>query len=198
MKELWVGNGRSLEYCCGMGPIDIKTRSPDGGQPGPLAELAAAELVVSLRAMSRALQALLAAQARASGLPLLEFLILIRAVEEEGVIARDVGQALGLNTSTMTGLADRLETDKLIRRAPHPSDRRLLVLKATAKGQRTVEHALGPLLAQLTELAGRLQGDQQVILGGFLTDVSALVLQHAQAARPRPTRRAVARAAAAG
>jgi len=98
----------------------------------------------------------------------------------------------------MTGLADRLERDKLIRRHPHPTDRRLLVLKATPRGHKVVQRTLGPLLAQLAQLADGLEPDQRPILSSFMREVTATVLQQAKAARARPTRRAVARAAASG
>lgn len=170
--------------------IQSKSRAGDGPEPPT-----AAELVITLRSLSRALQDLLQAQARATGIPLLEFLILIRAAQGDGVIARDAGRDLRLNTSTMTGLTDRLEADKRIRRVPHPDDRRLLLLQATSKGRKAVERALGPLLVQLTQLAATLSGEQRQILASFLEEASALVRQQAETARPRPTRRAVARAA---
>lgn len=176
-----------------MGTSEVPTDLLDGESRE---RLATAELVAALRTMSRVLQALLAAQARASGLPLLEFLILIRAAEGDGVIARDVGRELHLNTSTMTGVADRLENEKLVRRALHPKDRRLLLLQATPRGRRAVQRALGPLLRQLSELADTLEDDHRASVASFLNEVSALVVLQAKAASPRPTRRAVARSAA--
>ena len=176
-----------------MASTEIQTVSRGGDRPNPPT---AAELVATLRTLSRALQELLVAQARATGIPLLEFLILIRAAEGDGVIARDAGRVFRLNTSTMTGVTDRLEGDKLIRRAPHPNDRRLLLLQATAKGRKAVERALGPLLGQLAELTDALGEDQRQNLASFLEEASELVLQQANAARPRPSRRAAARGAA--
>lgn len=153
----------------------------------------ASELVLALGSMNRAHETLLTAQARASGLGLLEFLILARAAEGEGVTPLETGRSLGLVSSTMTGLADRLEQEKLIRRAPHPKDRRLLLLKATPRGRKVVDRALGPLLGQLTHLADALQTDQRALLGSFIEEITALTLQHAKTARPRPSRRAMAR-----
>lgn len=181
-------------YLAPIKPTEIQTNSRDGARP---ALPTAAGLVAALCTLSRSLQELLIAQARATGVPLLEFLILMRAAEGDGVIARDAGRELRLNTSTMTGLTDRLENDKLIRRAPAPKDRRLLLLQATPKGRKAVERALGPLLAHLTELADTLGDDHRSMLGGFLEEASTLVLQQAKTARSRPTRRAVSQASAA-
>jgi len=74
----------------------------------------------------------------------------------ERVTPIDVGRALGLLRCSMVALADRLEARGLIRRARHPHDRRLLLLKATPQGRRLPERALGALLAQLAELADAL------------------------------------------
>lgn len=177
-----------------IGPAEIHTNKRPGE---PAASATAAELVLALRAMGRALQVFLVAQARATGLPLLEFLLLTRAADDDGITARDGGQALRVNTSTMTGLTDRLEQDKLIRRRPHPTDRRSLLLKATPRGRKAVQRTLEPLLAELTELVQALQVEQRQILDSFIKEVTELMLKHANAARPRPTRRAITRAAAA-
>ena len=50
-----------------------------------------------------------------------------------------VGRRLGLHPSTMTGLVDRLADQGLVRRRPHPTDRRSMTLELTAKGRRLFE-----------------------------------------------------------
>lgn len=90
-----------------------------------------ASIVEALRQASRALESFLVAQSRSLGLQLFEYLFLTRAAEPEGITARDAGRAFGLNTSTMTGIADRLAAEGLIRRLPNPTDRRVLLLKTT-------------------------------------------------------------------
>jgi integrase len=67
------------------------------------------DLVGLAHLASRALQRLLIAQSRAGGLGLLEFLVLARAAEGEGVTPGEARRSLGLRTSTMAGLCDRLE-----------------------------------------------------------------------------------------
>ena len=121
----------------------------------------AADVMLSLWRASRELQALCIAQARASGLGLLDLLLLSRACDEGGVLPLDVGRALGLNSSTMTGLVDRLERDPLIRRLPHPSDRRLVVLEATKKGRRLRDNTLKPLVVELTGAVEELAPSQR-------------------------------------
>jgi DNA-binding MarR family transcriptional regulator len=50
-----------------------------------------------------------------------------------------VRQRLNVTPSTMTSVADRLERGGFIRRRPHPSDRRGMMLELTAKGRRAFE-----------------------------------------------------------
>jgi len=141
-----------------------------------------------MQAASYAVQSLVMTQAKASGLGLLEFLLLARAGDGEGVVPMDVGRPLGLHSGTLTGLADRLERDKLLRRTPHPSDRRLIVLRATAKGRNLRARALAPTLAQLNEIAGALDPAQRALVAGFLRQVVSVVAEQAAGASTRPAR----------
>jgi DNA-binding MarR family transcriptional regulator len=155
------------------------------------------DLVSVLQSASRALQSFLTTQARVSGLGLLEFLVLSRAAEGDGVAPVEVGRPLSLNSSTMTGLADRLEGDGLIRRAPHPTDRRLPLLEATAKGHRIRQRTFGPISVQLLELADALGPRERAIVHRFLADATVLVSEAAvqRAAQPpaRPGRASASR-----
>ena len=147
-------------------------------------------LVLTLQNASRALQRLLIAQTRASGLGLLEFLVLSRAAEDDGVVPGDVGRSLGLSTSTMTGISNRLEADGLIRRHPHHSDGRLLLLRPTAKGRRVRDRTLGPILAELAAEATALTDHERVTATRFLETVTALAHRHAETLSPTPARSA--------
>jgi DNA-binding MarR family transcriptional regulator len=129
------------------------------------------QLVLTLGVASRALQTLLIAQARAGGLGLLEFLVLSRACDGDGVVPLEAGRALGLSSGTMTGVADRLEQSRLIRRTPHPSDRRQVLLAATAKGRRLIERILRPVLAETRDLATALDPAARAAIDAFLNEL---------------------------
>jgi DNA-binding MarR family transcriptional regulator len=49
---------------------------------------------------------------------------------------RDLVRATGQKPSTLTGVLDRLERRGLLRRAPHPTDRRALHASLTADGRK--------------------------------------------------------------
>lgn len=146
-------------------------------QKEDLAEPAVADFTDTLRRTHRALLSYLVKQAHLSKLGLIEYLVLGRACEENGVTARDAARAFDLSTSTMTGISDRLEKDRLVRRHAHPTDRRVLVLKATRRGQGLVARTSGPLLGDLEELASALDPDQREILTRTLRQITDRIEQ---------------------
>lgn len=162
-------------------PIDDETPTDE---PAPTDErVSSDELVLALREASQALQQFLTAQAHASDLGMNDLCTLIRAADGEGVTPIDAGRALGLTRGSMTPLADRLETRRLIRRAPYPNDRRLLLLKATPQGHGLLDRTLGPLLAQLVELADALEPEVRSELTAFIKQsTTALLIEQAGAA----------------
>jgi DNA-binding MarR family transcriptional regulator len=59
----------------------------------------------------------------------------------EGAIQQEIGQAMGIDPSTMVSLIDQLERAGLAKRRTHPKDRRAREVAITPKGRRTLEHA---------------------------------------------------------
>ena len=67
----------------------------------------------------------------------------------EGAIQQEIGQAMGIDPSTMVSLIDQLESAGLAKRRTAPKDRRAREVSITPKGRRTLERARG--LAALVE-----------------------------------------------
>lgn len=61
--------------------------------------------------------------------------VLIALWTEDGLKAVDLARRAGLETSSMTGLLDRMERDQLVRRDPDPSDRRAHRIHLTEEGR---------------------------------------------------------------
>lgn len=159
-------------------------------QIAPQTGAGAPELIHALRFLTLRLQSLFATQARAHGLGLIEFLVLASlASEAQGAPPYEVGRAFGLRSSTMTGVADRLERAGLIRRAPHPSDRRLLLLQATSEGHTLLERSIGPVVTGVAAFAETLDPDALEVIGMFAEDAAAVIGAHA-GARATPDRAA--------
>jgi DNA-binding MarR family transcriptional regulator len=72
-----------------------------------------------------------------------------------------IAERLMITTGSMTSLLDTLERRGLVRRQPHPSDRRRLLVQLTHEGQALVDTFLPELVAVQTELvAGLSEADR--------------------------------------
>jgi len=71
---------------------------------------------------------------------------------EDGLAPGEIARRLGLATPTVTRAATRMEAAGLLRREPHPSDRRLIRLRLTERG-RSLEHVIAAETDKLAERA---------------------------------------------
>jgi DNA-binding MarR family transcriptional regulator len=122
--------------------------------------------------LTRAVQDFLAARAKERGLGTTDFIALVRASEGDGVTGAQLARAFGMRSSSVTGLADRLEAKGLIARRPHPTDRRTVLLHPTRRGRQTVTRALGPLLESLTTLADEFDASERATIAAFLDRIA--------------------------
>ena len=83
----------------------------------------------------------------------------------EGAIQQELGEALGIDRSTMVSLIDQLESAGLARRRPSATDRRAREIAITPKGRRLLERARG-LIAQVEDevLAGLTAAERRELL----------------------------------
>lgn len=56
--------------------------------------------------------------------------------EQDGQLSRDLARELGVDACTLTPMVDRLERMQLIRRQPHPDDRRASLICLEPEGRR--------------------------------------------------------------
>ena len=176
-----------VAYRGGVARAGVQT---DGG-----GDVAPEELVLALRDVGRALVTFLAFQARANDLGVSDLIVLAGAADGDGVVPGEAGRALGLRSSTMAMLSGRLEQGGLIARVAHPTDRRLVLLVATARGRRLLDRLPGSMLAAVTELVAGADPQQRRFLQGFLAQLTELI--ESQSA-PSPARRPRRRSTAAG
>jgi DNA-binding MarR family transcriptional regulator len=84
----------------------------------------------------------------------------------EGAIQQELGEAMGIDRSTMVSLIDELEAAGLAERRPHPKDRRAREISITPKGRR--------LLAQARQIARRTEDE---VLGGLTAQERSQLLE---------------------
>src|SRR5215470_16438865 len=97
--------------------------------------------------------------------------LLVRLYFREGAppLAR-LGEALQIHQTSITSLVDRLEKQGLIRRVPHPTDRRVTMAEITPAGRVLTGKAIGLLNSEFFRDLG-LTGREAHLLIGLLMKV---------------------------
>ncbi|MEO5679888.1 MAG: MarR family transcriptional regulator [Acidimicrobiales bacterium] len=115
------------------------------------------EAVDALVVASRVLVGVAAASlADAQGVTLPQFRALVVLASRPGLTVTELGDALGIHSSTATRLCDRLVAKKLVRRAHRAEDRRVVELRLAAGGRRLVEAVTARRRAAIRSNAARL------------------------------------------
>ena len=105
---------------------------------------------------------------------------------EPGVIA----ERLIITSGSMTSLLDTLEKRGLVRRLPHPADRRKLLVEITPEGEAIVDGLLPVFHARERELmAAALSEEEQAQLLSMLARIQAAAAAAADAPAPTGRRR---------
>ena len=87
---------------------------------------------------------------------------------EDGLSPGEIARRLGLSTPTVTRAATRMAAAGLLRREPHPTDRRLVRLTLTDRG-RDLEKVIDEETHRLTEraLAGFGPAEREALVGAL-------------------------------
>ena len=98
---------------------------------------------------------------------------LLRA-ESDGrlVTPADLGAHLGMKSSSITIMLDRLTASGHVSRRPHPSDRRSITITATPGADEEVRHTLGQMHERMLAAAAALDDTQADVVGRFLARVA--------------------------
>ncbi|MBM4166147.1 MAG: MarR family transcriptional regulator [Ignavibacteria bacterium] len=72
-----------------------------------------------------------------------QYIVLMRMVEEDGISLTELGERLHLDNPTLTGIIDRMERDRFLRRQRDTIDRRVVNVYLTENGKmlcKEIEH----------------------------------------------------------
>lgn len=86
----------------------------------------------------------------------------------------ELARVFGTKQSTLTSILDRLERDRLLRRAPNPADRRSFLLRLTPKGRSLAGRLQRELVALEREIARRVTGREQAGFDAVMAAVDAV------------------------
>jgi DNA-binding MarR family transcriptional regulator len=91
-----------------------------------------------IRRLNQIAVAIFLQETEAHGLTPVQFAALSQVARTPGVDQRTLAGSIGLDTSTIAGVIDRLEARDLMRRNASPEDRRVRLLSLTTEGQKVL------------------------------------------------------------
>ena len=99
-----------------------------------------------------------------------EMLMLLLFSRRGALPLSTVGSRLQVHPASVTNVVDRLEAQGLVRRTPHPTDRRATLAELTDRGRRVATEATAELNAKVFNDPG-LEHDRVLELVDVLTDL---------------------------
>ncbi len=112
-----------------------------------------------LRELARCYQAFEAysgAHVRALGLTPAQFDIVATLGNTAGMSFKELGERTLITKGTLTGVVDRLETQRLVRRSASPEDGRSMIVSLTPAGARLFDRSFAAHLTHLRRALGEL------------------------------------------
>ncbi len=135
----------------------------------------AEDITWATRRLDIAMSRLMVAFSRAVGISVPEMLALEHLGAGGGLGPSDLARRLQMTTGAVTALVDRLEASGHAARAPHPSDRRRVVVTRTQKADDDLTREVAPMAMEILELAESLSDAERQAVGRFLDGFIAII-----------------------
>lgn len=114
---------------------------------------------------------------------LLVLRFLTRAVGDgRDITPVDLARHLGVSTASMTALLDRLERSGHLERRPHPSDRRKILVAATAHADEEMRETLASMHARMMQATRGMTESETAAVTAFLQRMRCAVADVCEAA----------------
>lgn len=139
----------------------------------PSRDSTTAELVDAWHAFTPAFFKWMSAATAAEGLTFARVRVLKTLHHHGPQIMSGIRDELGVTARSVTALVDALEADDLVRRTPHPSDRRATVVELTVAGRSAVDGVRDVFVSRSTQVLGRLNDHDQETLLRILRTLAA-------------------------
>lgn len=129
-------------------------------------------VAAALVRMSHLVQHVFADVSRDHGLPPQQLQVLCMLIAGP-VGMTELGRQLHLERSSVTGLVDRVEKRRLVKRVSDPGDRRAYLVELTEDGRRLAYVGHGEVTARLESMTKELEHDDRVRLASVMTLILA-------------------------
>lgn len=106
-----------------------------------------------------------------------ETLVLSHLQLQDGLSPHELAVRVGLTPSTITSVLDRLELVDLVRRSPHPTDRRRMIIALTETGEEVLACSDEWLSAAIARLGPDTLSNVAAALGPLATSLAEQVTE---------------------
>lgn len=106
------------------------------------------------------------------GLTQTQFAVLARLWESGKCSQNELGRSAAIDSATILGVVQRLQSAGLVATEPHPSDKRRRVVSLTAAGRKTVDEAIAKAQKSNEETLAPLTEDERRLLIELLGKLS--------------------------
>ncbi len=139
------------------------------------------------RRLSTAVIAFHETVARRRGLGIAEHKCLGTLWEQGTATAGELARATGFTTGAITGIVDRLEKDRYVRREPNPKDRRSVLIRPlhVKKLRREVLPLFLPLTKSMTRLRKDFSAKELAAIDEYLARTTEILKKEAQKLKAR-------------
>ena len=107
----------------------------------------------------------------------LRYLLRVQASGKQ-VVPKDLSRFLDITSASTTSLIDRLVASGHVRREPHPSDRRSVVVVPTVESDKEVRETLGAMHRRMMSAAESLTADEARVVVDFLQRMTESLMVH--------------------
>jgi DNA-binding MarR family transcriptional regulator len=158
--------------------MENSSHGPDD-QSGPLGAPHADEVIATLleyRLAEEAMRRRTRDSMRMGTTDLQAIRFLIQAQGEQRIVTgRALADHLGMTSASVTALLDRLTTSGHVQRTPHPTNRRSIMITATAGSDDEVRQTLGSMHTRMIDAARALSPADAALVQQFLESMTAAV-----------------------
>ncbi len=121
------------------------------------------------------------------GLTPVQCLFLENLLEEDGVPVGEIGRRLTVDTSTLSGVLDRMESAGWVRRAFDPLDGRIARVFLTERAKEATAELADAVESVNRELMSKFAQNEKTLLRRFLSDLKRSCAAKSPVARPKTT-----------
>jgi DNA-binding MarR family transcriptional regulator len=148
------------------------TPSPPAKGDHGIAGHTSADCVQSLQRIEGLLAGRMNNRLRPYGLSTATFNVLLELFRAGGSLSPcDIGEQLSVTRGTVTGLLDSLERQRLVRRTPHPKDRRMLLIELTDEGRAILDRLMPEHFQGMCDLLACLSESERKAFAGVLAKI---------------------------